>query len=75
MKKRIAKKILKYRDRLRYTPKQIRRAEEKLKVGQVTPSAPTEKTAAQLKRWQSRASQLHCAPAFCSMRLHQEHHP
>ncbi|MBC7186853.1 MAG: hypothetical protein H5U38_07465 [Calditrichaeota bacterium] len=45
MKKRIAKKILKYRERLCYTPKQIRKAEEKLKVGQPIPSTPTEKTA------------------------------
>lgn len=47
MKKRIAKKILKYRDRLRYTPKQIRKAEKKLKVGQPLPSTTTEKTAEQ----------------------------
>ncbi len=30
MKKRIARKILKCKDRLRYTPRQIRKAEQKL---------------------------------------------
>ena len=38
VKKRIAKKILKYRDRLRYTPQQVKRAEEKLGVASPPPA-------------------------------------